>query len=352
MQFGQRVRRWLRKLGSDGPRGERPSVEDATPPRPPRPPRLRTGVWPTYAKWLRRIGVLIVLIFALYYPLGSILDHEINDDLEFAPASVPVGASHAVAAAEALITREVEETGWVANTPPLASNALLKYGGNMMNFQIGITTAVGIFAVEMRDQVGRQRGASAADPDLVRAASDIQYDPERWIWRWGRILPEASAEDQYRSARDSLRAYNQRLSAGQAVFDPRVDNLLTVLNRIALDLGDSGAQIEEQIEAGRHVLIDRQADKLLYNVKGRAYGHLMIMRGLREDFAGVITAEGIGGLYGETLEYLGQAATIRPLITQNGARGGIAANNHLAVQGFYLMLARARLREMTDILAK
>jgi hypothetical protein len=103
---------------------------------------------------------------------------------------------------------------------------------------------------------------------------------------------------------------------------------------------------------GRTVLIDRRADKLLYNVKGRAYGHLMILRGLQTDFADVIETRQIGDLYDEALIYLEQAATIRPLITQNGARGGVAANNHLAIQGFYVMLARARLREMTDILAK
>ncbi len=39
-------------------------------------------------------------------------------------------------------------------------------------------------------------------------------------------------------------------------------------------------------------------------------------------------------------------------MTQNGAVNGVAANNHLAVQGFYVMLARTKLREMTDILAK
>jgi hypothetical protein len=351
MDFGQRLRRLLR--GGIGRAGEeRPATEDATPPRPPRPPLLRTGDWPRILIWTRRGAIALVLIFGLYYPLGAILDHKINDDPNFAPPTPAPGASHAVAVAAALLTREVDDTGWVANTPPFASNALLKYGGNMMNFQIGITTAIGIVSVELRDQIGRQRGSSQADPDLLQAASYIQYDPERWIWRWGRLLPEASAEDQYREARDHLVAYNVRLAAGQAVFDPRPDNLLAVLERVAFDLGASAAQLDSQIVAGRRLVIDRQADKLLYNVKGRAYAYLLILRGLREDFAGVIAQREIADIYDDMLESLEVAATLQPLITQNGDRAGIAANNHLAAQGFYVLLARTKLREMTDILAK
>ena len=352
MQFGQRFRRFVR--GAVGRRApdERPSAEDATPPPRPAPQRLRTGVWAVRWVWIRRVALFVVALLLLYYPLGAMLDHRINDDPSFAPAAVPDGGSHAVAVAAALLTREVEDTGWVANTPPFASNALLKYGGNMMNFQIGVTTAIGVFSVEMRDQVGRQRGSSAADPDLVQVASDIQYDPERWIWRLGRILPEASAEDQYKSARDHLILYNRRLGTGTAVFDARPDNLLAVLDRIALDLGASGAQLEGQMIAGRDVLIDRPADKLLYNVKGRAYAYLLLLRGLEQDFADVIASRDVSGIYDEMLLELERAATLRPLITQNGGPEGIAANNHLAVQGFYLMLARTKLREMTDILAK
>lgn len=352
MQFGQRLRRLLRGVTGRRSAGERPSVEDATPPPRARAPRLRTGEGLLTWRWAWRSAAGFVVLLALYYPLGSMLDHQINDDLDFAPISVPGGGSHAVAAASAMLTREVDETGWVANTPPFASNALLKYGGNMMNFQIGITTAIGIFSVELRDQIGRQRGTSAADPDLVRAASDIQYDPERWIWRLGRILPEASAEDQYKSARDHLVAYNQRLAAGEAVFDARTDNLLVVLDRIALDLGASSAQLEDQIIAGRRLVIDRQADKLLYNVKGRSYAYLMILRGMRTDFEEILAEHDTTELFDEMLEVLENAAGISPLITQNGDPEGVFANNHLAVQGFYVMRARTKLREITDILAK
>lgn len=350
MDFAQRLRRLVRG-GPGRATDERPAVEQVATPRASRPPRLATGDWAVAWVWVRRglLGLLVVVL--LYYPLGAILDHRINDDPAFAPPAPAEGASHMVAAASALLTREVDDTGWVANTPPFASNALLKYGGNMMNFQIGITTAIGVVSVELRDQVGRQRGSSAVDPDLRQAASDIQYDPERWIWRWGRVLPEVSAVDQYRSARDRLDAYNNRLAAGTAVFDVRSDNLVAVLTRIGLDLGASAAELDRQIVVGRRLVIDRQADKLLYNVKGRAYAYLILLRGLRTDFAAVIEARGVADIYDQMLADLEVAATLQPLIVQNGSREGVAANNHLAVEGFYIVLARTKLREITEILA-
>jgi hypothetical protein len=135
------------------------------------------------------------------------------------------------------------------------------------------------------------------------------------------------------------------------VFDVRSDNLVAVLSRIALDLGDSAAELDRQIVAGRRLVIDRQADKLLYNVKGRAYAYLILLRGLRQDFASVIEARGVSDIYDQMLADLEVAATLQPLITQNGSRDGIASNNHLAAQGFYVVLARSKLREMTEILA-
>jgi hypothetical protein len=59
----------------------------------------------------------------------------------------------------------------------------------------------------------------------------------------------------------------------------------------------------------------------------------------------------VSDIYDQMLADLEVAATLQPLITQNGSRDGIASNNHLAAQGFYVVLARSKLREMTEILA-
>ncbi|MCG8443092.1 MAG: DUF2333 family protein [Caulobacterales bacterium] len=349
MELGQWWRRFWREAGGRRIADEGPVVERVETGAPSGEPALAGAGG--LARWT---AIAVAALVLMYHPIGSILDHEIRDDIAWEPPAAPEGASRSVAIAAGLITREVDEVGWVANTPPVAPNALLKYGGNMMNFQIGVTTALGLFAVEMRDRLGRARGSSTADPDLTSAASDIQYDPERWVFRWGRILPEASAEDQYKNARNALITYNTRLARGEAVFDARADNLLALLDRIAFDLGASSAEIERQIAEGRRAFpFDRRADKLYYNVKGRAYAFTLLLRGLRADFGDVIDARpGVAGPYDEMIAELALVAGAKPLIVMNGAPSGMSANNHLAAQGFYLLRARTKMREITDILAK
>lgn len=351
MDLAQRLRRLLK--GATGRRlgPERPAIEDATPPPHRAPPRLKLAP-ALAARWLRWGAVGLGVILLLYYPLGAILDHKINDDPRFSPPDPGAGRSQAVAMAAALIAREVDDTGWVANTPPFAPNALLKVGGNMVNFQSGMITALGRFAFELEGQLGRTRGGSAADPDLKIASGRLQTEPQVWIFQPGYILPRSPADDEYRKARRALLAYNERLGEGEAIYDIRPDNLLAVLERIALDLGSASDELQQQIAAGRKVFIDFRADKLLYNVKGRAYAYLMILKALRVDFAEVIADRGVDKLYDEMLAHLERAAVIKPLMTQNGAPDGVLANNHLAAQGFYLLRARTRMREITDILKK
>lgn len=350
MDFAQRWRRWTRGPGR-GPRDEAPSVESVTP--------QTTAPGALGSQGENRFGpvkiaaAVVLAIVLLYYPLGAILDHRINDDLGFAPQSVPPGGSQSVAMAAALIDREVRVTGWVANTPPIASNALLKYGGNMMNFQMGIVQAVSVYTLELKDRISRTRGLSADDPDLVAAESNIREDPERWIFGWGRLLPGDTAEDRYKRARDALRSYNGRLAEGDAVFDRRVDNLLAALDRIALDLGQSAEKLRDQVREGRRAFpLDRRADKIYYNVKGRAYAYALILRALRDDFTEVVEAREVGGLFDDMLESLEEIAAAQPTVVMNGRPDGMSANNHLASQGFQLIYARTKLREITEVLEK
>ena len=65
-------------------------------------------------KWL---AIVILAVIVLYYPVGMLMTHEINDDPNFAPAAVPEKSSRTVAMAAALIDREVNQTGWPANDP-------------------------------------------------------------------------------------------------------------------------------------------------------------------------------------------------------------------------------------------
>jgi hypothetical protein len=288
--------------------------------------------------WKAWAFLLVLALLPIYYIVGAISTHRINDSLNFKADDAGPGTSKTIAVIAGLIDREVNETAWSPNTQPFQPAALLRYGGNMVNFQSGMIKALSTMTLEIDSQIGRTRGTSAADPDLGKARQGLSRQPDTWLLD---PLPTSSADQEYRKALEALKAYNQRVGNGTAVFDVRVDNLQAVLNRTALDIGSSSDALEKQMAAGRKVLIDRRADKLFYFVKGQSYAYFMTLRALREDFKDVITERRVGPLYEAMLADLATAASMQPMIVQNGSPEAALMPNHLSTEGFYLLRARA-----------
>ena len=300
----------------------------------------------------RIVGIAVAIFLLLYYPLGMALTHKIDDDPELPAglrnASAPSSLSVAVVAA--LIDREVNTNSWVMNDPFFKPSSLLD---NMPNFQQGMFSSFSRYAIELRDQIGRSRGSSASDPDLATAAGLLPYPGDVWIFNFSMsLLPTASAESQYLRAREALLNYNRRLAAGDAVFEPRSDNLMATLDRIALDLGASSAAIEQHVRDHANDWIDTESDDLFYNIKGQAYGYFMILTALREDFEGVISDRDLASVWDHLQSSLLAILELDPLIVSNGLPDDLYPANHLLAEGFYLMRARTQLREITNILLK
>lgn len=300
-------------------------------------------------RWM--LGVLIGLLI-LYYPIGMLWWHKINDDLSFdvSADSLQPGQSRAVAVAAALIDREVNKTGWVANNPFFTPSAMLD---NMPAYQQGIISALARFSFELADQIGRTRGSSEIDGDLKNASGLLQYSGTVWVWDPSvSLAPTATSEEQYEKARKALENYNRRLADGNAVFERRGDNLLATMERIALDLGSSSAVLERQVAEHSSDFVDFQADDMFYNVKGQTYAYYVVLRALGGDFENVLRERELAGVYAQMLNSLHEAAALNPWVVTNGAPDGFFPNSHLTAQGFYLLRARTQLREISDILRK
>ncbi|MFQ5954894.1 MAG: DUF2333 family protein [Kiloniellales bacterium] len=320
---------------------------DASPP----PPRL-TGV--VARRSMLGLMAAVVVAVLLYYPIGMIWVHRIDDDPDFAAGEAqgpPDGASRAVAVAVALIEREVDAHRWTANDPFFLPSAALD---NMPNFQQGVVAALSRFVIEMRDRIGRVRGTSREDADLKRAAGQLSYDGTVWIvdlrTSWWTLT--ASSEKQYRAARRALIAYNDRLAAGDAVFERRTDNLLDALERIAANIGSDSAVIHRHIEEHSGDLLDLRGDDIFYWTKGGLYANYLLLRELAGDFANVIEERELTAVWANMLASFRAAATLRPWVVVNGDPGGQVLPSHLAAQGFYLLRARTQLKEVTNILLK
>jgi hypothetical protein len=310
-----------------------------------------SGLWRRRWVW-QTLGIIIAAILLLYYPIGMTIVHKVDDDLSFAPATsmVPPGASHAVAIAAALVDREVNVNGWVANDPFFFPSGALD---NMPNFQQGIVDAVATFAIELRDQIGRVRGSGEVDKDLTEALSTLQYSGTKWVFDLSTsILPTATSEAQYRTGIRALNAYNANVAAGKAVFDRRADNLQAAITRIALDVGSISAALDKQIRDESGNVFDFTCDDLFYRVKGEAYAYFLIMKGLRQDFDQIVTERGLTPLWDEAIASLEETAMFHPLMVWNGHLDGQLLPNHLVAQGFFLLRARTQLREIAAILDK
>jgi hypothetical protein len=301
---------------------------------------------------LRPVAAVLAAIILLYYPIGMVWVHVVDDDPDFAPAATdrPAAGSRAVAMAAALIERETDRHAWVANDPFFLPGALLD---NMPNFQQGIVAALARFSFELADQIGRVRGSSQIDKDLQEAAGLLQYAGTKWIFDFSTsLMPTASSEAQYRKARRALLAYNRRLADGEAVFERRGDNLLAALDRIALDLGSSSAAIDRHIAERSGSLLDFTADDLFYSVKGQAYAYFLLLRELEHDYANVVRERELGSVWRQMLDSMRHAALLGPWVVVNGAPDSQFLPSHLAAQGFYLLRARTQVREITNILLK
>lgn len=306
--------------------------------------RLRGGVWVV-------VGI-VLLVLVLYYPVGMLVTHTINDDVDFTPpARFQVeGGSQAVSMATALISREIEDTTWAANKPWIFPAAALD---NMPNFQIGLIYAVSRFAIEMTDSLGRTRGSSQADGDLDRASGLLKYDGTIWVWEPSTsLLPTASAEKQYEAGMKALMSYNQRLGTGAAVYDRRADNLIGFLERVSSDLGSASGALDFHTMESDAGWFDTDADDIFYAVKGRLYAYHMLLTAVGQDFQGVIAEKNATAVWDQMLASMRTAAEMDPLLIANGSNDGLLVPSHLAVQGFYLLRARTQLQEVASILLK
>jgi hypothetical protein len=305
--------------------------------------RLRTA---------RGIGLALLVAALFYYPVGMLITHAIDDDSDYQlpDASLPEGGSRAVAMAAALIEREVDENRWVANDPFFLPPAALD---NMPNFQQGIISALARFAFELTDQIGRTRGTSQTDKDLQEAAGQLQYSGDVWVFDLSTSLaPTTTSEARYRKAARSLRNYNQRLVDGNAVFEKRADNLLATLDRFALDMGASSANLDRHIAEHAGDLIDTRADDIFYGIKGQSYAYYLIIRELGLDFEHLLSERELTNAWAKMMDSLRLTAELSPIVVVNGSPDSQILPSHLAAQGFYLLRARTKLREITNILLK
>ena len=297
-----------------------------------------------------RIVLATALVLIVFYPLGAWYYSTIDDNPDFGPhsdASAP-HESQTVAAAIALIDREVNRHGWAASAPFYEPPALLD---NMPNYQEGIVGALSVVAVALRDRMGHTADAPDGDSDLASAAELLQYPPDIWFWNPRQSLwPKAPSDDQYLRALAALASYNDRLSGGDAQFDASAENLQAILTRMSDDLGVASANIEYHVD--RTSPVEERTGEIFYKTKGRMYGYYIALKGMQIDFAPVIRERHLEATWSSMMTSLRAVIRMRPAMILDGAPDSDFVPCTLCGEGFYVLRVRSELQTIENALQK
>lgn len=299
---------------------------------------------------LKALIALVLLILLVYYPIGMMWVHAIDDSPDFAADTYKIeGGSESVAMAIALVDRETGKHHWTPSDPFFYPGYALN---RMPAFQRGIMASIARFTIELSDQIARTRGSSGVDEDVQKANGLFNYPPYVWMFDLSTSwLPTAASATQYKAGKEALIRYNKRLAEGHAIFERRSDNLLEALNRMAADLGSSSADIANYAE-GQSTTSFGSAGELFYYTKGRMYANYMLLTALEKDFHTVIEERQLKPAWDKMLETLRVGMSFGHFFVLNFNPSSTVLANHLTSQGFYLVRARTQMREITDILLK
>jgi len=287
------------------------------------------------------LGVLMAIL--LYYPVGAWRAHVVDDDVNFSPA-YQNGQSLAVSVAAAVIHREVDVHGWMANKPFFMPVAILD---DMPNYQIGVISASARFAQALNEARQNEAEPPVADPDLDRAAALLRYAPD--IWHFDPNSPITtipSSDKQYRNGGWALENFNNRLVTGDSRLPQGAQALRHLVERASQDLDATAARLSRPV-----LKTDGwRADKAFWQAKGHAYAHYMILRGLAADYADLLAERSQTETWSQMLAELQKAAAPRPWFVTNGDDDSLLLPNHLANEGFHMLRAQTQLDRIAEAL--
>ena len=284
------------------------------------------------------VGVAVLV--ALYYAVGGRLVHRIDADPAFAEdVAVPDGGSTLVATTAALIRREVDRHGWVANDPIIFPSSLLD---DMAAYQTGLIGS----ARAVVDALAIDRPAPA---ELAAARAALAVPPDRWIFDVTRgFTPQQATESSYRDAAAALDRFNARLAAGADVVanEPAAVAALVAAFADAVDAAATAGLDHVEARGGRW--LDTTADDRFQTTRAALYARHLLLGALAADhpdlFASADTA------LQDALARLERAAALGPWYVTNGPADGQWRPSHVATQAAYALDAGAALRSLAATL--
>lgn len=261
-----------------------------------------------------------------------------------------------------LIDFNVNQNSWISSMPAYKGGFFgfswdrTPWFDNKASFQRGVHQAVQRTTVELTDTLGRVRGTSEVNKNLQSARSAVQFDEFTWYFNpfdsKRPFGPTTKTPTYYRGAIRQLRDFNADLARCKATFDARADNLRTLIDRIAKDIGSTSASIKKRSEISNAGWFDFLADNQFMFAKGQLYGYYGILRAARSDFADIIEKRNLKDVWINMEGQILASLKLDPMIISNGKEDGWMMPTHVTTIGFYILRVRSNLVEIRSILDK
>ena len=217
---------------------------------------------------------------------------------------------------------------------------------NNADRQLGIIQAVRETMRIFKDHLTKV-SSNEYDPNLVIADTDFRNDALKWI------LP--SPEGKYDDGIQHLRMYVAGLHTDPPSSRPlntRAVELISLLQTWTDLLGDAHANLYRTTKDDGSPVHSWDCDHYFYHSQGYAHVIYHMMQALEREYSGQLKDDPVlKTLLDDSIDALGKAAVMKPIIILNGAPDGIFANHRRNLDG-YITEARQKILSLREELER
>ena len=298
---------------------------------------------------LKRIGIAVgaaialLLLINLALHFGQESHDRLDFDIELAfPTDKPFipGEIYATTLAEIMDHELHSGFGWRPNDFILWGPRVM--ADNNANRQLGIIMAVRETMRVFKDHLTKI-SSNEYDPNLIIADTDFRNDAQKWI------LP--SAESKYKDGVTHLRMYVAGLHANPQTsreLNQRNVELIRLLQAWGDLLGDGHAMLYMSRKPDGSPIYPWNDDDYFYHAQGYAHVIYYMMIAVKREYDQTQkTKPVLAQLFDETIDPLGKAAMMKPIIVLNGSPDGIFANHRRNLDA-YISEARQKMYSIRE----
>ena len=217
---------------------------------------------------------------------------------------------------------------------------------NNSDRQLGIIQAVRETMRVFKDHLTKV-SSNQYDPNLVIADTDFRNDAEKWI------LP--SPEGKYEDGIQHLQAYVAGLHTtppSSRELNTRAVELVRLIQTWTDLLGDAHANLYRSTKDDGSPIHSWDCDHYFYHSQGYAHVMYHMMEALEREYAGQLKDDPVlKTMFDESIDALGKAALMKPVIVMNGSPDGLFANHRRNLDA-YITEARQKMYSIREELQR